>query len=399
MMSRRGMMFPGVLFILAGLLMACEATGPVDGEGVGDNRNWAGEYLRIRLIPEQRPMLGEYSSGSQSVIQQHINWAELAAIDFLAIPWRGGGTYGDMVLTQDILGSAAWADATLGWCVLYELPTILEGDPEAPAVNLTLAARDTLLSHLEYFNERFFSSAGYLFVDGRPVVILRRSRLIASTDARQDLLALRQDYRAATGEELFLVGDEATMLSRDLPNSSRISAFDMITGIDLAVVGVHNGYPQNTGFFEDVNTVWNRYALDAGSLDPPVPLMPTVMPGFNDRASTALTHPIIAREATAGMTQEGTTYQQMWTLANNHAGVPAMALLNSFNGWREDTQIEPVADNGDANGATLPGQYTDGVRYFPYEMAFIEETATQKGNLTLGAIYEVWYDDRPPDLR
>lgn len=396
MKSRTGLLLPGLL-LLVGTLTACDATNPGDDDGFGDNRNWAGEYLRIRLIPEQRPMLGEYSSGSQTVIQQHLTWAEQAQVDFFAIPWRGPDSYGDRVLTEDLLGSAAWAETTLGWCVLYDLPGILEGDPEAAVVNLTLAARDTLLSHLEYFNDEFFDSAGYLFVDGSPVVILRRSRLIASANARQDILALREDYFTATGEEFYLVGDEATMLSQDLPNASRISAFDMITGIDLAVVGVHNGYPNNTGFFSDVNSVWSQYALDAGSLDPPVPLMPTVMPGFNDRASTALTHPIISREASSSLTQEGTTYQQMWTLANNHTGSPSMVLLNSFNGWQEDTQIEPVADNGDANGAVLPGQYTDGVRYFPYEMAFIEATATYKGDVTLGAIYELWYDDRPPE--
>ena len=398
MTNRRGLLLIGALLVVGGLT-ACDATTPDDGDGLGDNRNWAGEYLRIRLIPEQRPMLGEYSSGSATTIQQHITWAEQAQIDYFASPWRGPETYGDRVLKDDLLDSAAWAGTTLGWCVLYELPTVLEGDPDAAAVNLTLAARDTLLSHLEYFHDRFFSSAGYLYVDGRPVVIFRRSRLLSSSNVRQGLLALRQDYTDATGEGLFLVGDEATMLSQDLPNASRISAFDMITGIDLAVVGVHNGYPQNTGFFQDVNSAWSRYALDAGSLDPPVPLMPSVMPGFNDRASSRLSRPVIARQTSAALDPDESTYQQMWTLANNHAASPGMVLLDSFNAWKRDTQIEPVADNGDANGSVLPGQYTEGTRYFPYEMAFIEATAINKGNVTLGAIYELWYDDRPPGLR
>jgi hypothetical protein len=132
------------------------------------------------------------------------------------------------------------------------------------------------------------------------------------------------------------------------------------------------------------------------SLDPAVPLFPMVWPGHNDRARTVLNHPVIARESTSVLTQQGGTYEEMWAIANAYTGSPAVVLLNSFNDWQRDTQIEPVADNGDATGTTLQNSYTAGIRYFPYQSHFVDATGILKGAITLGAIYEVWYDDGPP---
>jgi hypothetical protein len=86
----------------------------------------------------------------------------------------------------------------------------------------------------------------------------------------------------------------------------------------------------------------------------------------------------------------------MWDVANRNTGDPAVVLLNSFNVWQHDTQIEPVADNSNRMGTALPATITGGVRYFPYLESFVEETAALKGNVLLGAIYEVWYDSQPP---
>ena len=121
-----------------------------------------------------------------------------------------------------------------------------------------------------------------------------------------------------------------------------------------------------------------------------------VWPGFNDRASSQIQHPVIAREVTSGTEQNGRTYGQMWIVANEQVGDPAIVLLNSFNAWQQDTQIEPVADNSNGLGTTLPTTMTGRARYFPYQESFVEDTAICKGNVLLGAIYEIWYDNKPP---
>ena len=383
-----------VLFGSACLLDGCGGTGPDDDREIGDNRNWAGLYLRSRLNPYQEPQLGEYSSRSEAVIRQHVEWAQQADMDFFAVSWRGDNTYGHTTLVNYIL-----PDTTFGkirWCILYETPTVLAGNPDAATINLTMDARETLLRHLLDFNRDFFSLSNYLRIDGKPVIILRRSRLITG-DPWIALNAVRHAYSDSTlGETYYLIGDEAIWGSVSIPNNDRLRAMDAITGIDIGVLTQHNGYPQSTGFISDLSTMWQTYASAAQGLESPIPLVPMVWPGFNDRASSQVQHPVIAREMTSGTTQSGSAYEQVWTVANTMVGEPAVVLLNSFNSWQTDTQVEPIADNGNELGTTTPTTLTEGIRYFPYLESFVDDTARYKGNVLLGAIYEVWYDDEPP---
>jgi len=383
-----------VMLLMLGLTFSgCGALGPNEG-GFGDNRNWAGEYLRIRLIPEQHPLLGEYSSRDAGVISQHVTWATGAGIDFFAIAWRGPGAWEHETLTDHVLPSAAFD--LIDWCILYETPTILAGDPQAEAVPLSLAGRDSLLSHLLLFHDSFFSLPNYLHIGGLPVIIMRQTRKI-SGDARIALNAVRQAYADSTGGAAFyLVGDEVIWGALGLPAAGRISAMDAITGIDLASLTIHDGYPAGSGLFDDLADLWESYTLTLAGLSEPIPLFPTVMPGFNDRASSDVLNPVITRELTITSTPEGATYRAFWELANTWAGDPAVVLLNSFNGWQEDTQIEYVADNNQPGGTTLPNTSTAGYRYYPYQGLYLDETAVRKGEVMLGAIYEIWYDNQPP---
>ncbi len=382
----------GILLLV--LLTTCDGT-ITNGGGFGNNRNWSGNYLRIKLVPEQHPLLGEYSSRNTGIIQTHVSWAQQAEIDFFAIAWRGLGSWGHETLVDYVLEEPKFDE--IEWCILYETPTILGGAPDVSSFSFTLAARDTFLNHLLTFHDEFFSRTNYLHIDGKPVVILRQSRKITG-DARLALNAMRIAYSDSTGgESVYLVGDEVIWGAVAPPDRSRISAMDAITGIDLSVLGAHDGYPAGTGFLEDVSLLWQEYATVISELPEAIPLIPTVWPGFNDRAWAGITHPIISREVTGGIESTGATYDQMWLVAGAQASDPAVILLNSFNDWQRDTQIEVLADNGDVNGTTSPTTVTSGIRYFPYANQYIEKTALNKGELLLGAIYEIWYDNQPPD--
>ena len=376
------------------LLAVCDGT-ITDGGGFGSNRNWAGDYLRIHLVPEQHPLLGEYSSRNAGIIQTHVSWAQEAEIDFFAIAWRGLGSWGHETLTDYVLEEPKFDE--MEWCILYETPTILAGSPDATSFSFTAATRDTFLNHLLTFHDEFFSRSNYLHVDGKPVVFLRQSWKITG-DARLVLNAMRIAYADSTGgESVYLVGDEIVWGAVATADRSRISAMDAITGIDLALMGAHDGYPAGTGFLEDISFLWQEYAMVIVDLPETIPLITMVWPGYNDRARSGITHPAIPRALTSGIQSTGETYDQMWLVASAQAGDPAIILLNSFNDWQRDTQIEVLADNGDVNGTFLPTTVTGGLRYFSYAGQYIESTALNKGEVLLGAIYEVWYDNQPPD--
>ncbi len=377
----------------AAALTTCSPVSPDGGGGYGSNRNWAGQYLRIHLVPEQGPLLGEYSSRNPTVIAQHVIWAQTAGIDFFAIPWRGEESWGHTTLADYLVGDSSFEQ--IDFCILYETPTLLGGGPDTTPVNLTLENRDLFLHHLLRLRELFFDQANYLHLDGRPVVILRQSRRLAG-EVRIALNALRVAYADSTGgESLYLIGDEVTWPGIAPPSGERITALDAITGLDLGNFGGHDGYPTGTGLMTDLSAMWQQYALFAAGLSPPVPLFPSVLPGWNNRLHKPL-QPVIPRQLSSGAANHTGTYDGFWGAADTAVGTPAVVLLDSFNDWQRDTQIEPTADNGDANGTIVPTSLTGGRRYFPYQEGFIDATSANKGILKLGAIYEVWYDAQPP---
>ncbi|MFC1595646.1 hypothetical protein ACFL3X_01890, partial [Gemmatimonadota bacterium] len=260
-------------------LTSCDVI--TDGGGFGSNRNWAGNYLRIQLVPEQHPLLGEYSSRNAGIIQTHISWAQEAEIDFFAIAWRGLGSWGHETLVDYVLEEPKFDE--MDWCILYETPTILAGSPDATDFSFTAASRDTFLNHLLTFHDEFFSRSNYLHIDGKPVVFLRQSRKLTG-DARLALNAMRIAYADSTGgESVYLVGDEVVWGATAAPDRSRISAMDAITGIDLALLGAHDGYPAGTEFLEDISQLWQEYATVIIDLPEAIPLIPMVWPGYNDR--------------------------------------------------------------------------------------------------------------------
>jgi hypothetical protein len=377
------------LLAAATVLTTCSPVTPDGGGGYGSNRNWAGQYLRIHLTPEQGPLLGEYSSRNPSVIAQHVSWAKTAGIGFFAIPWRGEESWGHTTLADYLVGDSSFEQ--IDFCILYETPTLLGGSPDAATINLTLESRDLFLHHLLRLRELFFDQSNYLHLDGRPVLILRQSRRLTG-EVRIALNALRVAYSDSTGgESLYLVGDEVTWPGIALPNGEHITALDAITGLDLGNFGVYDGYPAGTGLMTDLSAMWQQYALFAAGLTPPVPLFPSVLPGWNNRLHKPL-QPVIPRQLSSGAISHTGTYDGFW----NAASTATVVLLDSFNDWQRDTQIEPTADNGDANGTIIPTSLTGGRRYFPYGEDFIDATSADKGLLILGAIYEVWYDSVPP---
>lgn len=149
----------------------------------------------------------------------------------------------------------------------------------------------------------------------------------------------------------------------------------------------HDGYPDDTSFFRDVDFVYTIYQKIAEKHD--VDFIPGVFPGYNDRAVRLETDNFpIPHEVNAGLEGSGqySTFREYLALARrvlsrSTSNREPTIMITSFNEFAEDTQIEPVRSKPSSDG---PDLYTQGFEYqaYAYQLLQIVREFVVQGCLT-----------------
>jgi hypothetical protein len=382
--ARRDRMQKNVALALAllFLLSACQESGGRPGAGpdaellVGAHyyvwfpaRFAGGNYLRARLSPAQKPFLGEYSSASRAVVEQHIGWARACGIDFFTLDWWPSAPERNALIGQVYLSARNISE--IRFCIFYELWDLGYDD----ASGLTVfdgAAVERFLSDMDQIASRYFAHPRYLRIGERPVIILYVTRTAvgrfkeAMTRFRSSM-AQRATFPFVIGDEIFWeVAREDGGGGTSEPQRGRIALFDALTAYNLyhPARTEHAGYGASSGILVDAVALYERYRKAA----PDTPLVPLAMPGYNDRgARLEAGHFVIPREWNRG-DGEGSLFAEWlerFTLPLVDPRLPMM-LVTSWNEWSEDTAIEPAAEAP----VTSADRSSSGVAYtqgYPYE--------------------------------
>jgi glycoprotein endo-alpha-1,2-mannosidase len=99
--------------------------------------------------------------------------------------------------------------------------------------------------------------------------------------------------------------------------------------------------------------------------------VPPVTPGFNDRAiRLALNRSALSRQLSPGDSQ-GSFFRASLKRARSliDKGANNLMMINSFNEWHEDTQIEPVSGEGISYA---PFNLTQGLEYTVYGELYLD---------------------------
>jgi hypothetical protein len=279
-----------------------------------DGRHWREGY-------HGEPLLGEYDSTDEDVIDQHVAWASQYGLDFFAVSWWGRDSYEDRVAAGPLLRGLE--GSSLRFAILYEAPGLLGF--QNGSIELDDRAVERLADDWTYLAMTYFGHPNYLTVDGRPVLCVYLTRTFTG-DVGVAIAEVRAAVSAETGYDLFLIGDEVYWQA---PSSQRMLPYDGITAYNMhtSVAGVA------TGFAEKVRAryeLWSQTAEREG-----VAFVPDVIPGFDDLAvRPEAEHPVIARSPELFAAQ----LQDAVTLAS---GPARMVMITSWNEWHEDTSIEP----------------------------------------------------------
>jgi len=275
--------------------------------------NFAQGYLRAVLEPRQAPVLGEYDSRSPTIAERQI-----------AIATAHG---------------------------IYESSDLANRD-DRKHILFDAETTDRFVSDMVTIARRYFAHPSYLRIDGRPVVILYITRMVYGRFPQ----AMREMRRAlaAEGFDPFVIGDEiywAVVESNEnldtaanatgQPQVSRIQLFDAITAYNLYAETLprHRGYPGQSHFVKDSIKLYRRYR-DASA----IPIIPGVMPGFNDRAHRLeRDHFAIPRRWTEDAPEGSFFTESIERIAKPFVDDRLrMIFITSWNEWNEDTAIEPV---------------------------------------------------------
>ncbi|HVF33665.1 MAG TPA: glycoside hydrolase family 99-like domain-containing protein [Acidimicrobiales bacterium] len=310
--------------------------------------NLAQGWLRNRLAPPQRDMQTQAEAPDGGAADD-IRQAADAGIDFFAVNWWPTRPEQNRRLDERLLRAPNIGD--IRFCLFYETQD-LNFDPRDGTTLLGPRQVERFVADVEDLATRYFDHPGYLRVDGRPVLILYLTRTLVG-DVAGAVTRAREALRAK-GHDVLLIGDEVFWNAARhgprrgptvrTPQSERAGLFDGLTAYNLYDAGrrADTGHGATSSFLAESRALYERYEEATGGR---IPIVPGVIPGFNDRgARSRLARPVIPRQWAPGEPEGSFLAHAVDDLALPLVDerLP-MVLVTSWNEWNEDTAVEPVA--------------------------------------------------------
>jgi hypothetical protein len=328
----------------------------------GDNFHNGDGYMRKELTPAHQPSLGEYNDSDPAVVAEHMKMFRKANIGLLVTSWWGpnrieDSNTKDVIMEHEDVGNLKIA-------LHYETTGRLV-DKVGTDDKLENAKTD-----VEYMCEHYFNHPNYYKIDGRPVIFMYVSRVLHSAGTLEQALLTMRSTASRCGHNLYLIGDSVFEKAPDSTAETFVPFwyFDAVTNYDVyGSQGRPNGYAgmEKVDAYYQQQALWKEQAIKEGCH-----YIPAVSPGYNDRGvRMESNHPPLSRRLTAN-SSEGSLfhYQLKQAMQLVDTKVDNLMVVNSFNEWHEDTQIEPAV--GDP--ATAPFNYTQGLEYVGYGDLYLD---------------------------
>ena len=270
------------------------------------------------------PVLGEYASDSQAVIDQHLTWCLDHGIDWLSVSWWGEGSGSDTALRNGLLEAEKFD--RLSFSILYETTRLEQYGYDLDAA----ATREHLIRDFRYLEDEFFSEANYLELDGRPVVFFWIADAL-----RGDAQTAFDEITAALDTDLYVIA--GLPFGQSLGTAPMSAVADGVTS--------YNPYSPRADieavFHDSYRAGLRTMNLSTRAAD--VDFFPVVIPGFNDTAI-----PDSQREDNPVLSASPERYERVCEQVTPHLADSEAVLVTSFNEWYENTQLEPSEQYGTA---------------------------------------------------
>lgn len=320
------------------------------------------QTLIYHLDPQVLPALGWYNQKDAGVINQHYQWAEYAGIDFFVCSFWGSGSRTDNIIRNYMFNNPDRGDIKL--CVFLE-PSI------TPAGGAT---ESQIIAQTNYLCDNYFDYPCYFHVDGKPVIFIYVTRAMSDANLTMCINAIRTAAANKGIGDVYIAGDEVWGSPSTSIDGPRVSQLDAVTNYDVYGNNGANSYVTDSRLdtWQSRNAAWKSLADSYGT-----DFIPAISPGYNDRGQRPESdHAACSRKLNDESNDFGTLFTGM---IDRLEPIVEMVMINSWNEWHEDTQIEPTTvattptnlDDGVAFGY-YTGFYTQDVYYEGYGMRYLD---------------------------
>jgi glycoprotein endo-alpha-1,2-mannosidase len=348
----------------------------------GSNFHNGDGYVRSQLDPPQYPVLGEYDDSKTEVIKQHLQWSRQANVGLWVTSWWGPNKLEDNTIKDVILQHEDLGDMKIA--LHYETSSRIKLGVD------DVYSMENLEPDMQHMCDNYFDHPNYFRIDERPVIVLYLSRVL---DARgildQVVTSMRDVVANSCGHNLYIIGDQAFGGAPE-PGED-YSAFDLldaVTNYDMygTTMRGRNQYYAGAELVDEHFARQGDWRTQAHAQD--CRFIPAVSPGFNDRGvRLQVDHAALSRKLSSDASP-GSLFQYALekALPLVDPQVQDLLLVNSFNEWHEDSQIEPVV----GQTTSLPDELTNGVEYEGYGELYLnilrEVTTELVGNVTSNGV-------------
>lgn len=340
---------------------ACAGAEPTVGVyyypwwGAGQGGHTFDQTVRAHTTPsDQLPAVGDqYNSRDANVISSHIDQSHLGNISMWSMSWWGPNRYEDITIRNHILTHPRASE--LSYTVHYETGGRL-GSHSSPDYS-------NLIPDFQHLATNIFNDPNYMRIDGRPVVVMYLSRVFFDDAAGAAALSdLRTTMQNQYGYDPYIIGDHLFgSVASGASNLDAITTFDVYGQVFKSGVVNQSKIDQLERIYANAKNV----ADQAG-----VAFVPGLAPGYNDKAVRDGNLPAARYLENLPGQVFGSAMEAMLedaVLPHTDPNINDLILVNSFNEWHEDTQIEasvfgPKTNTDDTpSGSDLTiGRYYEG---------------------------------------
>ncbi|NLR94368.1 MULTISPECIES: glycoside hydrolase family 99-like domain-containing protein [Flammeovirga] len=281
---------------------------------------------------EEVPLAGQYENGDATAMKQHIEWATTGGVDFFMFSFRESSNSLDVSMIEAFREQNT--EKTMNFSIRLNIgPFNLDEDN-------TLEDIGRVDDLIEIFQQMipYFQDSTYQKIDGKYLVSIIGAHNVHCNDL-QDVYRQIRETMSAEGYELYLLGEQGN----GWVPPARFSMFyeNALDAVSFTTMFNDNYYDRYSAFPQYLDLHWDYskdyYMNEKGGIE----WVPTVAPSFD---------PLIAKPTSTSYKHERKDqyFKDVLNVAKKNIGSSRLMIINSFNDWEDDTQLEP----GESYGTT-----------------------------------------------